>query len=315
MRRFRLIGRAGILCLFALPSSGQSTDCQPVVDMHLHVYTAESFWGPLPNIATGVLGPANVEDHLNQTLRELEMNHVPLAMASAPLAWQNPDPERLWHSLDVQDPDEIDLAALTEAVESGRIKAIGEIGAQYQGISPADARWTPIYELAETHGLPVGIHTGGGPSGIVFRGRPKFRYEYGNPFLLQDVLLAHPRLKVYMMHAGLDLYAREALAMMHMYPKLYVDIGVATWVQPFMKVALQDFLEQAIFRDYGDRILFGSDQMVWPSAISMAAEAVQTADYLTEQQKQAIFFDNAAAFLGLDDAQKAALVERACSPE
>jgi predicted TIM-barrel fold metal-dependent hydrolase len=45
--------------------------------------------------------------------------------------------------------------------------------------------------------------------------------------------------------------------------------------------------------------MFGSDQMVWPEAIGMAIDAVESAEFLTEAQKRDIFYNNAARFLRL----------------
>lgn len=42
--------------------------------------------------------------------------------------------------------------------------------------------------------------------------------------------------------------------------------------------------------------------MVWPEAIEMAVAAIQSADYLTPQQRRDIFYDNAARFLRLEPA-------------
>ena len=36
--------------------------------------------------------------------------------------------------------------------------------------------------------------------------------------------------------------------------------------------------------------MFGSDQMVWPEAIGMAVEAINSADFLTSEQKADIFY-------------------------
>ena len=47
--------------------------------------------------------------------------------------------------------------------------------------------------------------------------------------------------------------------------------------------------------------MFGSDQMVWPEAISMAIEGIESADFLSEKQKRNIFFNNAIRFLRLDE--------------
>ena len=47
-------------------------------------------------------------------------------------------------------------------------------------------------------------------------------------------------------------------------------------------------------------VLFGSDQMVWPQAIERAIAGIESADFLTEEQKRMILHDNAARFLRLD---------------
>lgn len=56
---------------------------------------------------------------------------------------------------------------------------------------------------------------------------------------------------------------------------------------------------------FADRIMFGSDQMVWPEAIARGVEAIHEAPLLTEPQKRAILYDNAARFLRLSDAEQA----------
>jgi hypothetical protein len=50
----------------------------------------------------------------------------------------------------------------------------------------------------------------------------------------------------------------------------------------------------------GKRIMFGTDQMIWPETVGMSIEAIESATFLTEEQKQDIFFNNAADFLKLD---------------
>ena len=53
-------------------------------------------------------------------------------------------------------------------------------------------------------------------------------------------------------------------------------------------------------RRYGKRLMFGSDRMVWPEASGMAVESVESATFLTEEQKRDIFHDSAVRFLRLD---------------
>jgi predicted TIM-barrel fold metal-dependent hydrolase len=48
--------------------------------------------------------------------------------------------------------------------------------------------------------------------------------------------------------------------------------------------------------------MWGSDQMIWPQTIGVAIETIQTAPFLTEEQRRDIFYNNAARFLRLSDA-------------
>lgn len=59
------------------------------------------------------------------------------------------------------------------------------------------------------------------------------------------------------------------------------------------------FLKEAKRRRMLDRVMFGSDQMLWPEAIALAIDRVNRLDFLTVADKQDIFYDNAATFLGL----------------
>jgi len=56
--------------------------------------------------------------------------------------------------------------------------------------------------IAEELDIPVGIHMGTGGSGRANRSMPKFRGSMGNPLLLEDLLARHPKLRVWIMHAG-----------------------------------------------------------------------------------------------------------------
>jgi hypothetical protein len=51
---------------------------------------------------------------------------------------------------------------------------------------------------------------------------------------------------------------------------------------------------------FGKRLMFGSDQMVWPDAIGLAIEGIESASFLTEEQKRDIFYTNAVRFFRLE---------------
>ena len=49
--------------------------------------------------------------------------------------------------------------------------------------------------------------------------------------------------------------------------------------------------------------MYGSDQMIWPEVIGETIEAIEAADFLTEEQKRDILYNNAARFLRLSEEQ------------
>jgi uncharacterized protein len=87
-------------------------------------------------------------------------------------------------------------------------------------------------------------------------------------------------------------------ALLYEHPQVYVDLGVIGWSQP--RPEFHRFLRGLVEAGYGKRIMFGSDQMVWPDRIEKTVEAIEQASYLTAQQKDDIFYNNAASFLRLE---------------
>ncbi len=53
---------------------------------------------------------------------------------------------------------------------------------------------------------------------------------------------------------------------------------------------------------YGERVMFGSDQMIWPGVIEPSIKAIEDAPFLSEAQKRDILYNNAARFLRLSEA-------------
>ena len=54
---------------------------------------------------------------------------------------------------------------------------------------------------------------------------------------------------------------------------------------------------QAIAADgFTNRVMFGSDQMVWAGTIERAIAVIEKAPFLSKQQKRDIFYNNAAHF-------------------
>jgi uncharacterized protein len=138
-----------------------------------------------------------------------------------------------------------------------------------------------------------------GPRGAAYIGLPKYRMQLSNPLLLEEVLIRHPKLRVYVMHAGWP-FVNEMIGLLYAHPQVYVDVGIIDWGRP--EPDFHEYLRRLVEAGYSNRIMFGSDNMVWPDAIGRAVSYINSATFLSEDQKREIFCRNAATFLRLPDA-------------
>jgi predicted TIM-barrel fold metal-dependent hydrolase len=190
-----------------------------------------------------------------------------------------------------------DPAELRRLVQEGKVTVFAEIAPQYRGMSPAEPALEPYFALAEELDIPVGIHMGEGtPGGPNVEGYAKYRVNLDNPLLLEDVLIRHPKLRLYVMHYGSP-FVDEMIALLFSYPQVYVDVAQNNWGFPRKHFYSQ--LRRLVDAGFGKRILFGSDQMIWPQTIGLAIETIDSADFLTGEQKRDIFYNNAVRFLRL----------------
>ena len=95
----------------------------------------------------------------------------------------------------------------------------------------------------------------------------------------------------------------DLLALLFSHPQVYVELSMAANVEP--RPAFYRYLRGIVEAGYGDRVMFGSDQMVWPGLIDEAVRSINAASFLTRQQKRDILYNNAARFLRLTDAEVA----------
>lgn len=196
-----------------------------------------------------------------------------------------------------------DVAWLRDQVKRGRIRVFGEIGAQYLGIAPNDPRLEPYYALAEELDVPVGIHLGIGPPGVSYAATaapgfksPNYRGAAGDPYALEDVLVRHPALRVYVMHAAWPTM-EHMVYMLCMHPQLYVDVSVLQYAiaRPAYMTALKTLTDAGLT----DRVMFGSDG--GPRFLRMGVEAIEQAAFLSDKQKRDILNDNAMRFFRIGD--------------
>jgi hypothetical protein len=138
---------------------------------------------------------------------------------------------------------------------------------------------------------PVGgAHMMGGPTNSLYRAR------LTSPHQLEEVLVRHPRLRVYVMHYGSPL-VDEMINVLYSHPQVYVDIAQNNW--GFPREHFYGQLKRLIDAGFEKRILWGSDQMAWPQTIETAIKTIEEAPFLSAEQKRDIFYHNAARFLRL----------------
>ena len=274
----------------------------PIIDMHLHALSPEGF--PDRNRAHGYVTPRNANDALAATVRALDRFGVVRAVVSGPMdlvrRLKQADSLRVIAGLSTDWVSETQPDSVEALVRRKEISVLGEITAQYAGVAPDDPKLESLWTLAEKSDLPVGIHIGPSTPAAAYRGYPNFRMDLSDALRLDKVLLRHPRLRVYVMHAGWPL-ADAMIGLLYGQPQVHVDIGVIAWILP--RAEFHQYLARLVQAGFGDRIMFGSDQMVWPELIGDTIDAVESATFLSAQQKRDIFYGNAARFLRLTPEQ------------
>ncbi len=192
----------------------------------------------------------------------------------------------------IGNPSDVDLNRIRKDIEDGKIKVMGEITSQYDGIVINDVSLEKVMELASEFNLPVQAHisgTGGGTN---------FPIAKGDPLLVSEVIQKNPNLKIYLENAGFP-YVDKTVSLMYTYPTAYGDLSTLTWIVP--RNVFHKYLQELMEAGLGKRLMFGSDQMLWPQRIEDGIDAINAAVFLTKEQKRDIFYNNAARFLNLGE--------------
>jgi predicted TIM-barrel fold metal-dependent hydrolase len=320
---------ASALLTWPVPSLAQNTgtDLPPVIDIHHHAMD-ESFpgMGPMcPNTpafaasdpagpeapfgwvqreCTPKLRPSAKGEYLQDVVAEMERLNVTAVVFGDPESvqkWRDAAPERVIPGTSFNNGLEpgvrVPLDELRKAFAEDGFKVMGEIGLQYEGLSPSDSSVDEYFALAEELDVPVAIHMGTGGSGRANVAMPKFRGSMGDPLLLEDLLARHPRLRVQVMHAGYPMID-NMLTLLQANSHVYVDVAGLIWSYPLKEV--NRYIQRLVDAGFQDRVMFGTDQMGWPGLMAYSISLIQNADYLTPEQKRDILHDNAARFLRLD---------------
>lgn len=273
-----------------------------IIDVHFHARQFNDY-GPVPppNHMTGVTPSYRSNEEVVQVmLKRLKEAGIVKAIASGSLsrAWDfvRADSSLFIPALDYPDKQNSplpDTNTFKQLFLSKKFQVFGELGLQYAGKTLADAEFAPYLAICERLGIPVAVHSGEGAPNSPFTCCPAFRTRLGHPQLIEEVLIKYPKLKVQLMHMGYP-YLDQTLAMLHMYPTLYADIAVVNWAYPV--ATFHRYLKTLVDAGFGKRLMYGSDQMAWDDAIPLSIKNVEDAAFLSEEQKQDIFYNNAKRF-------------------
>lgn len=302
----------------------------PIIDMHLHALAYDQqgppplamctpmqmpVWDPAEPYASGFISayknphcddpiwsPTSDQAVLERTLTMMQKHNVFGVLSGSREmvdSWMLAAPGRFFAGLgfDVHDampqPD-----TLVEWHNSGKLDVLAEITTQYQGIAPDDPRLEPYWSVLEANDIPAGLHVGPGPPGVIYLGSSGYRARMHSALTTEEVLAAHPKLRLYIMHAGFPLLD-DLLAVLFAHPQVYIEVGIIVYSQP--RAEFYRYLQGIFDAGFGKRVMFGSDQMVWPETIERAIEVINDAPFLSEEQKRDLLFWNAARFLRLSD--------------
>ena len=84
-----------------------------------------------------------------------------------------------------------------------------------------------------------------------------------------------------------------------------MDLPATGATHAFPRAEFYRYLRTLVEAGFGKRIMFGSDQMIWPQTIEIDIERIESAPFLSEQQKRDILYNNAARFFRFTDDEKA----------
>lgn len=303
----------------------------PVIDMHLHANAADSQGPPPLGVCVGLTGipawdqrgawpeqfiawmkkpscpdpiwsPATDDAVRADTIAILNRRNIIAVLSGTPervARWRQDARDRLIPGLTFaigpRAPTPDDLKTLHAR---GQLAVFAEVTNQYVGIAADDARFEPYLAVAEGLDIPVGIHIGTGPPGAA-QLFPQYRARLHSVLHLEEPLIKHPKLRVYIMHAGWPL-ADDLLALLWTHRQVHVEIGAIVWALP--EPEFFRYLQRIVEAGFGNRVMFGSDQMIWPGVIEPSIQRIERAPFLSDSQRRDILYNNAARFLRLSPA-------------
>lgn len=279
---------------------------QPVIDVHIHITKGYDDNEEYNKVNTDI-DIAKIE----WMRQRLNQNNIVLALGGGPMKYA-----LLWNQLDkrywsgprfpcnpLREQDEPcleempDIKVLEKLYKNGTFKYLGETSFHSMGILPTEPQFDDYWKVAERYQIPIGFHADAGPYKRNMEETPNWNEDYGNPLLLMPVFEKYPNLKIYLMHYP-GRYYNECIEVMKKYPQVYCEISAVSMFAP--KERWEPRVKKLYDEGLGDRLMFGSDYV---GTIRKNIEIIYNIEWLTDEQKRDIYYNNAAKFLNLSESE------------
>lgn len=139
----------------------------------------------------------------------------------------------------------------------------------YDHFDPRDERLFPLYEKIIELDIPMQVHMGWTPC-------TNAPMKYQHPYLLDDVALRYPGLKVVVCHLGWP-WVDECMALIAKYENVHADLAYWGWFTP--EENLRTILRFGRLCGY-DKLLFGSENSHTHMAVELMMGLGEEADRL-----------------------------------
>jgi predicted TIM-barrel fold metal-dependent hydrolase len=277
------------------------------IDLHVHPPVAEFLEGPFAPFAAGrarhdeaPVEPMALHD-LAAYYRERQGRAVLLAwdaetatkrraLTSAAVAGFVADHPDVFLGFGSVDPHK-GAAAVAEVHEARRLGLRGlMVHPAVQRFSPSDRMAYPVWETAQSLGLPVLVHSGFTFVGAGDKGGSGIQLGHADPLHVDRMAADFPQLPIVVVHPSWPWTDVAVAVAVH---KGNVHLELSGWPPDRLPGVLLDRLGGPL----ADRVLFGTDfPITTPDSWIAAWERAGFSEELT----RAVLHDNAARLLGLD---------------
>jgi uncharacterized protein len=276
------------------------------IDIHVHPPVAEFFEGPFAPYLSGV------EKEFGKSFEAMTVNEIADHYRSRDgravlLAWDaesatglRPLSGQQVADMVAQHPDVLvgfgsvdphkGAAAVGGVHEAARLGMRGlKFHPPAQRFSPSDRLAYPVWDVAQSLGLPVLIHSGYTAMGVGMPGGGGVELRFGDPMLVDRVAVDFPELRIILAHPSWP-WQDQALAVARHKKNVYLELS------GWSPATFSEALLRAMRGPLADRILFGSDfPFLTPDEWLTGFEKLEVPEDIARR----VLHDNAAELLGL----------------